>query len=87
MKKTVAWLGGEYFSSELEKFNYDVRKIIFYSPKVYTWEMICSEIGCEPDVVVYADASIPPPIAGVESFPCPTVFYCIDSHIHSWYRE
>tara|TARA_Y100001933_G_scaffold229108_1_gene245117 strand:- start:301 stop:1284 length:984 start_codon:yes stop_codon:yes gene_type:complete len=85
MKKTVAWLGGEYFSSELEKFNYDVRKIIFYSPKVYTWEMICSEIGCEPDVVVYADASIPPPIAGVESFPCPTVFYCIDSHIHSWY--
>ncbi len=44
-----------------------------------------SMAGFEPDVVLVSDKSRPPFVLGIEDFPCFTVFYAIDTHIHSWY--
>lgn len=81
----IAWVGGGYLDQQLENYGYDVRRIRFFKPRVLDWVAVCEEIGCEPDVVLYADSSLPPPLAGVEEFPCLTIFYCVDSHIHEWY--
>lgn len=81
----IAWIGGGYLDQQFEDTGYDVRRIRFFTPRVLDWTLICEEIDGEPDIVFYADASLPPPLAGVETFPCLTVFYCVDSHIHEWY--
>ena len=57
----------------------------FEHTAVWGWEDIVATAGWEPDVVVVADKSRTPFVLGMESFPCLTVFYCVDSHIHSWY--
>lgn len=81
----IAWIGGGYLDQKFEEYGYDIRRIRFFKPRVLNWAMVCEEIGCKPDVVIYVDASLPPPLAGVENFPCLTIFYCVDSHIHEWY--
>lgn len=83
--KTIVWHGNNYFMLEFRALGYNVIKIPQTKARALTWEDIVEEAGCEPDVVLYADGSVPPPLVGVEAFPCLTVFYAIDSHIHSWY--
>ena len=83
--KTVAWVGGRFFHEHLAAWGITARHVACESPAVLTWDDVVERAGCTPDMVVYADRSLPPPLAGVESFPCPTAFYCIDSHIHGWY--
>ena len=84
--KRIAWIGGHYFPPDLVRSHgFDVVNIPLTGPEVLTWEDIVERCGGEPDFVLYADRSIPPPLIGVESYPCVTAFYAIDSHIHSWY--
>jgi len=83
--RTIAWVGGQFFQARMEAEGFRVRHIPILWPETFTWEDIVARCGCAPDAVVYADRSMPPPLLGVERFPCLTAFYCIDSHIHGWY--
>lgn len=83
--KTVAWVGGIYFRDDFRALGHTVVHIPLTEPTLLTWDDIVERVGGEPDVVIYTDRSLPPPFLGVERFPCLTVFYAIDSHIHSWY--
>jgi len=82
----VVWLGNPYLASELHNFEWET---VYIEPsragaqRLYTWDCIVEMAGFEPDLVVVRDRSMAPFVIGVENFPCLTVFYCIDSHIHS----
>lgn len=80
----IAWVGAPYFQTSLAELTPEFNAFIFYKP-LLTWETICEQAGFEPDLLVYADRSIPPPLAGLEDYPCATCFICVDSHIHGWY--
>ncbi|BCS88390.1 glycosyltransferase [Pseudodesulfovibrio sediminis] len=82
----IAWIGGYYFKQHYARdLGYDVINMPITEPVTITWDDIVARCDGEPDMVLYADRSVPPPLIGVESYPCPTLFYAIDSHIHSWY--
>jgi hypothetical protein len=81
----LAWIGWPYFAQGLPAGEYAYRHIPLGPTEVLTWADITHRFGGIPDLVLYADCSQPPPLLDVESYPCPTVFCCIDSHIHSWY--
>ncbi|MBA4357347.1 MAG: glycosyltransferase [Humidesulfovibrio sp.] len=83
--KLVAWVGGQFFMQHMEAQGFRVVRIPLSAPAALSWDEITARCGAAPDVVVYTDRSLPPPLLGVERFPCLTAFYCIDSHIHSWY--
>ncbi|WP_304081845.1 glycosyltransferase [Maridesulfovibrio ferrireducens] len=83
--KIIAWIGNTFFRTGMDQLGYKTIHIPIRGQQVFTWKDIVEKSGCIPDMVVYADRSIAPPLAGVESFPCLTIFYCIDTHIHSWY--
>ncbi|WP_320170827.1 glycosyltransferase [Maridesulfovibrio sp.] len=84
-EKTIAWVGNTFFRTGMDSLGYRTVHIPIRGQQVFTWEEIVRITGQKPYAVVYADRSIAPPLAGVENFPCLTVFHCIDTHIHSWY--
>jgi len=81
----LAWIGTYAFMHLMEKDGFETAFIRMSTPRVLDWEDICSEAGFEPDVLIYSDRSLPPPLVGLEHYPCLTCFYVVDSHIHSWY--
>ncbi len=83
--KIIAWVGNIFFRSGMDRLGYKTVHIPIQGQQVFTWDDIVEKTGTEPFAVVYADRSIAPPLAGVENFPCLTIFHCIDTHIHSWY--
>lgn len=84
--KRIAWIGGHYFRPQhTRNAGFDIVHIPLGGCLPLAWEDVCDRCEGEPDLVLYADRSVPPPIIGIERFPCPTAFYAIDSHIHSWY--
>lgn len=83
--RTVACVGGLFFAPELDKLGLRTRHLPLARGEVLDWAGVCARAGEEPDLVLYLDRSLPPPLLGLERFPCLTAFWCIDSHIHSWY--
>jgi len=83
--KTIAWVGGGFFMQKMHAPEFRFVPLPLTKPTALDFGEICERCGCAPDAVVYADRSLPPPLLGVERYPCLTAFYCIDSHIHSWY--
>lgn len=80
----LVWIGSPFFSHALEACGWDVRLHNFEDARILAWEDIAALADGEPDAVVVADKSRPPFVLGQENFPCPTVFYAVDTHIHSW---
>ena len=83
--RLLAWVGGQFFQQHMEAEGFRTVRIPLTAPAALGWEEICERCGAAPDAVVYTDRSLPPPLLGVEAYPCLTAFYCIDSHIHGWY--
>lgn len=79
----VVLAGNAYFAAPLQRMGCEVIHIP-HAP-VVTWAEVLARAGRPPDLFVYGDISAAPFLAGVEAFACPTVFYAIDTHIHSWY--
>lgn len=83
--RRLLWIGSPFFSSELAKCGWqDVAFHNFEEPHAYGWDDLVRFAGFVPDVLVVADKSRAPFVLGMEDFPCLTVFYSVDSHIHSW---
>lgn len=83
--KKIIWIGGSYFADSLPHCGWEPAYIpTFAQFRTLSWKQIVDLAGFEPDVLVVADSSRPPYVLGVEDFPCLTVFYSVDSHIHSW---
>lgn len=81
----LLWIGSPFFSASLEECGWQMHAHNFEEVAVFSWADLVRLAGWEPDVLVVADKSRPPFVLGMEDFPCLTVFYCVDSHIHSWY--
>lgn len=81
----IFWLGNPFFVASLEHCGWkDVYHHNFSDPAVFGWKDIVRLAGFEPSVLVVGDKSIAPFVLGMENFPCLTVFYAVDTHIHSW---
>ena len=83
-QKCIAWAGNAYFASHMRNAGYRV----FVMPRnvsSLSWDDVVAKCGMSPDIFIYGDMSVTPFLKRVESFPCLTVFYAIDTHIHSWY--
>ena len=78
------WIGSPFFSQSLHACGWEVIAHNFERPVIYGWDDILELAGGPPDAVVVADKSRPPFVLGQEAFPCPTVLYAVDTHIHSW---
>ena len=81
----LLWIGSPFFCQALQSCGWqDVALHNFEDARVFCWEDLVRLAGFTPDVLVVADKSRPPFVLGMERFPCLTVFYSVDSHIHSW---
>ncbi len=86
MKPRLLWLGNPFFAHSLSSEDWEVCiHSDFTSTSVFEWHQLIEIAGWEPHVLVVADKSTPPFVVGMEHFPCLTLFYAIDTHIHSWY--
>ncbi|UJX39505.1 glycosyltransferase [Desulfovibrio sp. JY] len=87
--KRLAWLANGLFAASLGPYlapqGWEVQARPVAGERFFTWDDLTAFFGFAPDALVYGDKSSAPFLLGLESYPCPTVFHCIDSHIHSWY--
>ena len=82
--KTLFWIGGpSRFETKLLP-EWNVVRAEIRPGTFLTWADCVKLCRGEPDAVLAGDSSLPPYLLGVEDFPCPTIFYAVDTHIHSW---
>ena len=81
----LLWIGSPFFAKSLPKCGWDLRFHNFEQTTTFSWRELCQLADGPPDVLVVSDKSRPPFVLGMESFPCLTVFYAVDTHIHSYY--
>lgn len=82
--KTLFWIGGPgRFDAQALRDWHIVRSEV-RPGEFFSWEDCVCRCQGEPDAVLVGDSSLPPFVLGVENFPCPTIFYAVDTHIHSW---
>ena len=83
--RRLLWIGNPFFCRSLRQCGWDaVATHNFETPQAYGWDDLCRLAGFTPDVLVVADKSRAPFVLGVEKFPCLTIFYSVDAHIHAW---
>ncbi len=80
----VLWLGNPMFSTSLARFGWRVHIHDYEVLTFFSWDTLVEIAGFEPDVLVVSDKSLPPHVLDIENFPCLTVCYAVDTHIHSW---
>ena len=84
--RLAVWLGPHFFHGAMGHFRWRVIHHPCQPGTVLSWDEILSLTnGQIPDAVVAAEFSGPPFLLGMENFPCLTVFYSVDTHIHSWH--
>ncbi len=81
----IFWIGSPFFQASINSPDIKMHFFNFEHFAVFYYDDLVRMAGFEPDVVVVGDKSRPPFVLGVEDFPCLTVCYVVDSHIHSWF--
>lgn len=82
--RKLLWIGEPYFSGVLERYGWEVTRRYPRPGEVFTRQDCLGMTETVPDLVVVADNSRSPFVLGMEELPCPTVYYAVDTHIHSW---
>lgn len=82
--KKLFWIGGPGRFDAHALPGWHVVRAEIEPGKFLTWEDCVRHCHGEPDAVLAGDSSLPPYMLGVEDFPCPAIFYAVDTHIHSW---
>lgn len=83
--RTVAWFGNPFFCQGLAAHGWRVVFCGRFPHLPLGWEDVAALAGGVPDLLALGDRSLPPLFAGLERYPCPTLFYSVDSHIHAWH--
>lgn len=82
----IIWLGSHHLHIPLADMpDVELRRVPLHCDEALEYAQIVERAGMEPELLVYADQSQPPPLLGLQHYPCATLFYCVDSHIHRWY--
>lgn len=82
---SAVWVGNPFFHPALADLGWRIHYVDPEAGAVLGWDALVARAGFLPDIVLVADKSTPPFVAGMEQFPCLTVFYAVDTHIHSWF--
>lgn len=83
----IVWVGRHPLDAGMRAVCPGVTVVPLEPLQVLSFADVARQAGGVPDVVIYSDKSGPPPFSSLEHFPCLTVFYCVDSHIHAWYPD
>ena len=81
----MVWIGRHPLDAGMRAVCPGVVVLPLEPPQVLSYDDVVRLAGFAPEAVVYSDKSGPPPFTDIERFPCLTVFYCVDSHIHAWH--
>ena len=82
---SVLWLGNLHFAPDLPPGRFRLDRFDLRGEPPAGWQDYAARARRAPDLVVLADSSLPPMLLDPHAVPVPTVFYSVDSHIHSWH--